>query len=269
MLPQRSTSATSWHAHTGARATCLRRSRRLQPPRWNRVTFVFRRSVMSRTVRLSERSRRRALPERGGWSATWFTPTSLLSRGRASCTRGVGRGENTLQPFHRANAFQRASHASGRRSYQSSATMQTTAPPARRKALCTLGAIALAGVAKAKEGAAEHPDARWYEAAESMKRLAQTWGDQSYGAVLVLHGRIVGEGPSRVVRNNDMNAHAEREAIRDAQRNLGRASLAGAVLYSTSRACSLCEAAAAKAGVSRMYHGSELTDAGVPRVHPR
>ena len=62
------------------------------------------------------------------------------------------------------------------------------------------------------------PQARWYEAALAMKQLAMTWGDQPYGAVLVLGGAIAGEGPSRVVLRNDPTAHAEREAIRDAQR---------------------------------------------------
>ena len=97
-----------------------------------------------------------------------------------------------------------------------------------------------------------------------MKRLAQSWGDQPYGAVLILDGKLVGEGPSRVVKNNDINAHAEREAIRDAQRRLGRTELPGAVLYSTSRPCGLCEAAAARAKVSRMYFGAALSDAGAP-----
>jgi len=97
-----------------------------------------------------------------------------------------------------------------------------------------------------------------------MKRLAQSWGDQPYGAVLVLNGVLVGEGPSRVVKNQNPDAHAEREAIRDAQRKVGREKLLGAVLYSTSRPCSLCEAAAAEAGIARMYFGPSLTDAGVP-----
>lgn len=97
-----------------------------------------------------------------------------------------------------------------------------------------------------------------------MKRQAQAWGDQPYGAVLVLSGALVGEGPSRVVKNNDLSAHAEREALRDAQRRLGRQRLEGSVLYATSRPCSLCEAAAAEAGVGRMYFGPSLTDAGVP-----
>ena len=99
-----------------------------------------------------------------------------------------------------------------------------------------------------------------------MKHLAESWGDQPYGAVLVLSGVLVGEGPSRVVKNQDSNAHAERVAIKDAQRRLGRSSLSGSVLYSTSRPCAVCEAAAAQAGISRMYFGQSLTDAGKPRL---
>jgi tRNA(Arg) A34 adenosine deaminase TadA len=98
-----------------------------------------------------------------------------------------------------------------------------------------------------------------------MKRLAESWGDQSYGAVLVLDGQLVGEGPSRVMKNADATAHAEREAIRDAQRRLFRSKIEGSVLYSTSRPCSVCEAAAAEAGIRRMYFGERLQDAGVPR----
>lgn len=88
-------------------------------------------------------------------------------------------------------------------------------------------------------GSSSDPKTRWYEAAAAMKRLAESWGDQSYGAVLVLDGQLVGEGPSRVVKNADATAHAEREAIRDAQRRLGRSKIEGSVLYSTSRPCAL------------------------------
>jgi tRNA(adenine34) deaminase len=136
----------------------------------------------------------------------------------------------------------------------------------RRTALAgALGVILVAfkSTAGAQRRGTE-PEGRWYEAAAEMKRLAESWGDQSYGAVLVLNGTLVGEGPSRVVKNENPEAHAEREAIRDAQRRLGRETLQGAILYSTSRPCGLCESAAARAGVSRMYFGPSLADAGAP-----
>jgi len=98
-----------------------------------------------------------------------------------------------------------------------------------------------------------------------MRELAESWGDQSYGAVVVAGGRVVGHGPSRVVKDRDPDAHAERVALRDAQRTQARSRLAGAVLYSTSRPCPACERAAAEAGILRMYHGEQMLDAGVPR----
>ena len=110
------------------------------------------------------------------------------------------------------------------------------------------------------------PEQRWYEAAAEMQRLAKSWGDQPYGAVLVAGGAIIGSGPSRVVLLGDPTAHAEREAIRDAQRRLGQNSLAGSVLYSTSRPCRVCENAAADAKVARMFHGPQMIDAGEPRA---
>ena len=120
---------------------------------------------------------------------------------------------------------------------------------------------AIGSSAIAKPG---HPDPKWYEAAVRMRLLAESWGDQSYGAVLVVEGAVVGDGPSRVVKDSNPLAHAERVAILDAQSRLGRETLAGSVLYSTSRPCSVCEAAAFRAGVSRMYFGQALEDAGSP-----
>ena len=142
---------------------------------------------------------------------------------------------------------------------------------ARRKALASAAtAIALLAGARfvsaaERSDAQPKPEQRWFEAAASMKRLAESWGDQPYGAVLVADGAIIGDGPSRVIKRNDPTAHAEREAIRDAQRRLGRSNLAGSVLYSTSRPCRQCEMAAAEANVARMFYGPELSDAGQPR----
>jgi tRNA(adenine34) deaminase len=99
-----------------------------------------------------------------------------------------------------------------------------------------------------------------------MKRLAESTGDQSYGAVVVRRSEIVGLGPSRVVVKKDATAHAEREALRDAQAKLGKSDLSDCVMYSTSRPCSACEHAAAQAKLSRMYYGPQGADAGAPRA---
>lgn len=135
----------------------------------------------------------------------------------------------------------------------------------RRSFLLFVALSFAVGARRSIAGEAGQPDPRFYAAAESMRKLALSWDDQPYGAVVVMGEVIVGEGPSRVVKDHDLDAHAERVAIRDARRRLGRHDLSGAIMYSTSRPCSLCEKAAAAAGISRMYYGPALTDAGQPR----
>ena len=103
------------------------------------------------------------------------------------------------------------------------------------------------------------------EAASRMREQAIATGDQAYGAVVVRGDDIVGWGPSRVVAKSDWTAHAEREAIRDAQARLKRGDLSDCAMYSTSRPCVNCERAAAEARLARMYFGADATDAGPPR----
>ena len=110
----------------------------------------------------------------------------------------------------------------------------------------------------------EHQE--FVNAAFNMKTVAVAAGDQPYGAVVVKDRKIIGNGPSRVVQKKDWTAHAEREAIRDAQSKLGSPDLAGCVLYSTSHPCSNCEAAARASNIARMYYGPNATDAGPPRA---
>ena len=121
-------------------------------------------------------------------------------------------------------------------------------------------------VAAATHAAAAPSDHREFiEAGFRMRDDAVRAGDQAYGAVVVKDRRIIGFGPSRVVLKKDFIAHAEREAIREAQARLGSSDLTGCVLYSSSRPCAACEAAAAQANIARMYYGAGASDAGAPR----
>lgn len=101
--------------------------------------------------------------------------------------------------------------------------------------------------------------------AARMRREAIASGDQAFGAVIVKDGEIVGYGPSRVVVERDPDAHAERVALRDAVRRIGAEQIGGAEIYSTSRPCAICEAALAAAGITRMRHGPNASEAGPPR----
>jgi tRNA(Arg) A34 adenosine deaminase TadA len=123
-----------------------------------------------------------------------------------------------------------------------------------------LGALGAALVSRAAH--AQHRD--FAAAAFRMREQAVAAGDQAYGAVVVRNSEIVGWGPSRVRQNGAWEGHAEREAIRDAQRKFGRDDLSECVMYSTSHPCGECQRAAARAKLSRMYYGADATDAGKP-----
>ena len=99
-----------------------------------------------------------------------------------------------------------------------------------------------------------------------MRRLAVDEGDQPYGAIIVRDNSIVGQSWSRVVLDQDPTGHAEVAAIRDAARRLGSRHLSGAIMYSSSRPCPMCEAAAYWAGVGAMFYGQNAEDAGAPRL---
>src|SRR6188474_14167 len=98
---------------------------------------------------------------------------------------------------------------------------------------CTRRAFVFAALGAAtatRVGAATRND--FVAAAFRMREQAVAAGDQAYGAVVVRTGEIVGWGPSRVRQNGEWLGHAEREAMRDAQRRLARSDLSDCVMYS-------------------------------------
>jgi len=135
----------------------------------------------------------------------------------------------------------------------------------RHFALAALGSIAafFQGVRPGATRDATTTQSFVAEAAR-MKREAVASGDQPFGAVVVMGDTIVGYGPSRVASDRNPDSHAERVALWDAQRRLGRRDLSGAVIYSTSRPCAICERALADGNIEQMFFGPEATDAGKP-----
>lgn len=127
------------------------------------------------------------------------------------------------------------------------------------------GLLASAAIPAAAETAAE-ARRRFMDRAFEMRAEAVRRGDQPFGAVVVKDGRIVGEGVSAVITRPDPTAHGEIEAIRDAAQRLGTRDLAGAELFTTFRPCPMCEAAAAWAGIARVWHGEEIADGGAPKL---
>ncbi len=112
----------------------------------------------------------------------------------------------------------------------------------------------------------EPREAAFIDRAFEMRQLAVDLGDQAYGAIIVRDGLIIGQSPSRVVQDHDPTGHAEMSAIRDATRRLTSRDLSGATMYSSSRPCPMCEAAAYWARIGAMIHGRNANSAGAPQL---
>ena len=82
-----------------------------------------------------------------------------------------------------------------------------------------------------------------------------------FGAVVVLDGKIVGEGVNQVTAAHDPTAHAEVSAIRAACKALGTFSLKGCELYTSCEPCPMCLAASYWARLDVVYYGSDAADA--------
>lgn len=92
-------------------------------------------------------------------------------------------------------------------------------------------------------------------ALEFAKR-AEAEGEVPVGCVVVLDGRIVGEGWNRPIAARDPTAHAEIQAMRAAAAALQNYRLAGATLYVTLEPCEMCLGAMFHARIARAVYGA-------------
>ena len=100
-------------------------------------------------------------------------------------------------------------------------------------------------------------DTRWMTHALDLARHAESReGEVPVGAVLVLDGRVIGEGWNRNIATSDPTAHAEVLALRDAGRRLGNYRFPGAELYVTLEPCAMCAGAIVHARVARVVFGA-------------
>ena len=92
------------------------------------------------------------------------------------------------------------------------------------------------------------------------RKGGQTQGASPIGCVIVLDGKVVGEGHNEVGLRHDPTAHAEMVAIRRACEALSRDDLRGATLYSTLQPCGMCTMASIWSGVARIVYGAGRDD---------
>jgi 23S rRNA (adenine2030-N6)-methyltransferase len=99
-------------------------------------------------------------------------------------------------------------------------------------------------------------DETFMRRALELARRAQAEGEVPVGAVVVLDGKIAGEGWNRPIAANDPTAHAEIQALRAAAQSLKNYRMPGAVLYVTLEPCEMCLGAMFHARVVRVVFGA-------------
>ena len=94
-------------------------------------------------------------------------------------------------------------------------------------------------------------------------------GDWPYGAVIAKDGEIIVQGHNSSQEQLDPTAHAEMVVIREATKRLGKLSLEGYTLYTSSESCPMCASAEIWAGLTRVVFGAtiqQLIAAGQPQI---
>lgn len=88
-------------------------------------------------------------------------------------------------------------------------------------------------------------------------RAAAARGEVPVGAVIVRDGVVLSRAGNRTREFNDVTAHAEILAIREAAAMIGSERLTDADLYVTLEPCTMCAAAISFARLRRVYFGAE------------
>jgi len=96
----------------------------------------------------------------------------------------------------------------------------------------------------------------------ALELAARTEDEVPVGAVVVLDGKVVGEGWNRPLATHDPTSHAEIEAIRAAGRATGNYRLTDATLYVTLEPCTMCVGAIFLARIARVVYGAADPKAG-------
>lgn len=99
-------------------------------------------------------------------------------------------------------------------------------------------------------------DAAWMRRALELAQRAREEGEVPVGCVVVMDGRVVGEGWNRPIAAADPTAHAEIQAMRAAAASLGNYRLSGASLYVTLEPCEMCLGAMFHARIARTVYGA-------------
>ena len=92
--------------------------------------------------------------------------------------------------------------------------------------------------------------------------------DIPIGCIIKKGERIIVSAHNRREIDNDVTAHAEMLAVKEAQKVLNTSRLNGCELYVTLEPCPMCAWAIVESGISTVYFGSYNRDYGALLSHP-
>lgn len=110
----------------------------------------------------------------------------------------------------------------------------------------------------------DSPDEQYMRRALELARRAE--GEVPVGALVVLDGKVIGEGWNRPLATHDASAHAEIEALRAAGASAGNYRLPGATLYVTVEPCLMCVGAIFHARIARVVYGAREPKTGASEL---
>ncbi|MGD8913742.1 MAG: tRNA adenosine(34) deaminase TadA [Candidatus Thiodiazotropha sp.] len=100
-------------------------------------------------------------------------------------------------------------------------------------------------------------DQQFMQQALLLAQRAESQGEVPVGAVVVLGGKIIGEGWNQPIGQKDPTAHAEIVALRDAASRVGNYRLPQTTLYVTLEPCPMCAGAIVHARVARVVYAAD------------
>ncbi|MCC6494603.1 MAG: nucleoside deaminase [Pirellulales bacterium] len=103
---------------------------------------------------------------------------------------------------------------------------------------------------------------------EDLMRLAITTcrqgiasGQSPFGCAIAIGDRVIANAHNTVLSGTDITAHAEMNAVREANLAVASIFLEGAVVATTCEPCPMCMAALHWARVAEVYYGASIADA--------
>jgi len=105
-------------------------------------------------------------------------------------------------------------------------------------------------------------DEKFMVLALDLAKQAACENEVPVGALIVIDGKVIGEGYNQPIARSDPTAHAEMIAMRAAARKITNYRLLNASLYVTLEPCAMCAGAMVHARINRLIYGATDPKAG-------